>query len=128
VAFQYSQIVTAQAERLDAEQAQQIAELEAGRMSDDSDRTMWAAQRLLEIDAQRAALAQRANIMVAQQQAQPRGNAYGLTDDEIAVAKAAHSGGSVDERIRSYAEQKQRYQHMKATGAYDDTQGRVFKR
>ena len=67
--YDYSSIMTAQWQRLEAEAAEQAAELEAGRHAEDAARTNYAAQRILEIDAQRAALAHRANQYVAQQQA-----------------------------------------------------------
>jgi hypothetical protein len=123
--YDYSSIMQASAQRLDAQQAEMVAELEAGRMAEDADRTMYAATRLLEIDAQRVALAERANQYIARQQAQPKGNAYGLSDQELAIAKNSHSGGTVDERLREYASNKQRLQHMRATGQYRDDQGTV---
>jgi len=59
--FDYSSIMTAQAERIAADQARAAADLEAARLSDDSDGTMYAAGRILELDAQLAALNNRAN-------------------------------------------------------------------
>jgi hypothetical protein len=89
---------------------------------------MAAADRILAIDTMYNALAARANQYMAHQQAQPRGNAYGLSDDEIEVAKNSHSAGSVEDRIRDYAANKQKLAWMRQTGAYDDSQGKVFKR
>jgi hypothetical protein len=39
-----------------------------------------------------------------------------------------NSGGSEEDRIKSYAYQKQRLAHLRAIGVYDDSQGKVFKR
>ena len=125
--YDYSSIMNAQRERIEAEHAQQRAELEAARLRDDPDGTMYAATRILELDAQMNALASRAN-QFASQQARPQGNAHGLSDTEVEIAKKSHSGGSVEDRVKSYAEQKHRLAYLRSTGQYNDTQGSVFGR
>jgi hypothetical protein len=56
---------------------------------------------------------------------QPQRHPSGLSNEEIEVAKASHSGGTEEERIRSYAQQKAKLQHMRMTGEYRDDQGSV---
>ncbi|AWM07628.1 hypothetical protein [Bradyrhizobium symbiodeficiens] len=73
-----------------------------------------ASARELDIMAREASAAQ-----------QPRADAskYGLTPDEVAIARGMSSGDrnlSNDERERTYAEQKHRYQTMRANGTYRD--------
>ncbi len=63
-------------------------------------------------------------------QQMPRANAsrYGLSPDEVAIARGISGSDrnlSNDDRERMYAEQKARYQHMRATGEYRDDQGQV---
>jgi hypothetical protein len=126
MAYDYSSIMAAQWERLNEEAAQTAADLEAARQREDTNGTMYAAQRILQIDAERDALARRAN-QYAQQQAyaQQHSNRYGLSDQEIEVAKNSHGHGTVEERVAEYAANKQKYQHMRATGQYRDDQGTV---
>ena len=57
MAYTYDEILTAQFQRLATEQAQASADLEAARLQDDADAVMFSAGRVLEIDAQRNALA-----------------------------------------------------------------------
>lgn len=127
MAYDWSSILTAQAERIDSEQAEAAAQLEAARHREDASDVMHYSNRILDLDLQRNALAARANNFVAAQQAQPRGNAYGLSNEEIEIAKASHSGGTVQERIEEYARNKQKLQYMRATGEYRDDQGRVTR-
>jgi len=125
MAYTYEQILRSQYENIATEQAQQLAELEAGRLAEDAYRTTAAADRILELDKSREALDRRAQGYVASQQAQPQGNAYGLSNDEIEVAKNSHSAGTADERIEEYAKNKALYRHKRATGEYRDDQGTV---
>ena len=135
--YDYSSIMTAQWQRLDAEAAEQAAELEAGRHAEDPHRVNYAAQRILEIDAQRTALAHRANQFVAQQQAPIVGGDdlskrdrdlcrhYRLSPDDLAVAKGWTADDRIPDtqRIEEYLRNKQRYQHARASGEYRDDQG-----
>jgi len=121
MAYDYTQIMDAQWQRLQADAAEQVAELEAARHAEDADRTNYAAQRILEIDAQRAALASRATQYASQLQGQAhaaQANPYNLSLDEMEVAKTFTSDDrlSVNDRMRIYAEQKAKYQHARATG------------
>jgi hypothetical protein len=123
MAYDYFAIMQAQAERLEAESAATAADLEAARQREDTDGTMYAAQRLLELDAQYAALAQRANTYVSAQQTQAQRHPSGLSAAELEVAKNSHGYGTVEERIQDYVRNKQKLAHMRATGAYRDDQG-----
>jgi len=118
MAFSYEQILHAQYEGLNEEEAQAIYDLEAGRHAEDAHRTTKAAHRILEIDKAREALERRASGYAASQQ-QAQSNRFGLSRDELDVAKAS---GISDEQ---YAVNKNRMQQMKAAGYWD--QGRVFK-
>ena len=127
MAYDYQSIMQSQWERLESEGVQQAAELEAGRIAEDADRVHWAAQRILELDAQKNALAVRANQFAAQQRAEPRGNKYGLSHDEIEVARNFTTDPKLsnDDKEKLYAEQRNRYRHARATGAYRDDQGSI---
>ena len=123
--FNHDDVIKAQYETLAAERARAAGEYEAARLSDDGDGTMSASSRLLEIDARVAALDRVTNQYVRQQTQQPQGNRYGLSPTEVEVAHNSHSGGTREERERSYAEQKAKLQHMRQTGQYRDDQGTV---
>ena len=128
MAYSYEEILQAQAGRLQAEQAQASADLEAARLAGDPDGVNIAADRILQIDLQMNALGGRARQFYSAQQSQPQGNKYGLSADEIELARGVASGDrrmSNDERERLYAENKSRYQRMRATGEYRDDQGTV---
>ncbi len=112
MAINFEQILNTQAERIDREQAIATAELEAARLSMDPLGTNDAAQRVLQLDAERAALAGRANSYIQQRQMQPEQNKYGLSPDEIDHARIA----GVSEDV--YAAQKRKLAQMRATGEY----------
>ena len=103
-------VIVSQAQNLDSERAQMIAELEAGRLSDDAYRTTEAARWICQIDIGRRQLNNYANELVHQQQQQPRGNQFGLSQDEVEVA--AISGISEEQ----YARNKHRMEVMKGQG------------
>lgn len=125
MAYSYEQILRSQYEGKAADRQMAVAELEAARVAEDPSATMIAADRILEIDKSVSALNVIANQYVASQRAQPQGNAHGLSNEEVEVAKASHSAGTAEERIEEYARNKQRYQHMRQTGQYRDDQGSV---
>lgn len=86
----------------------------------------YAAERILNLDLQRQALAARAqSYMTAQTVRQMDGNKYGLSQDELDVANSSFSDLPPEERQRIYAENRARYQHLRATGQYRDDQGSV---
>jgi hypothetical protein len=125
MAYSYEDILKSQYEQKAADRAQALADLEAARIKEDAFDTMNAADRIVEIDKSVSALDRIANQYVQQSQAQPRGNKWNLSNEEMEVAKASHSSGTAEERIEDYARNKQRYQHARATGAYRDDQGSV---
>ena len=127
MAFQHEDVIAAQALNLENERVQALAEYEAGRVNNDNYGCMAAANRILEIDAKRDALDRIASNYLAGQQRQQsqQSNRFGLSNDELAVAENSHSSGTRDQRIEQYARNKQRLQHMRATGAYRDDQGTV---
>lgn len=54
-------------------------------------------------------------------------NAHGLSDQEVEVAKnwTGDNHMTADDKLRIYAENKARYQRMRASGEYRDDQGTV---
>lgn len=130
MAFEHEAIIKAQFQRLTADRAQAFAELEANRNAEDGASTMYAAERVLEVDAKLAALDNIANRMVASQQQQQQVNRYGLSPDEVGIAHTIAGNDaslSKDDREKVYAQQKQKLRYLRATGAYSDGQGSVFK-
>jgi hypothetical protein len=55
---------------------------------------------------------------------------YGLDANRLAVAKGWTNDESLSDeaKIQSYLANEQRYRHMRQTGEYDDSQGKMFKR
>jgi hypothetical protein len=127
MAYSYEDIIRSQYEAKAAERAQALADLEAARLNENPTDTMAAADRIVEIDKSVGALDRIANQFVASQQAQPQGNRWNLSNEEVEVAKASHSAGTPDERIEEYARNKQRYRQMRQSGAYRDDQGTVSR-
>jgi hypothetical protein len=128
MAYDHADVIKAQYDRLTSERARAAGDYESARIDEDSHGVMSAADRIVEIDARIGALGQIANNYVAgQQRAQPT-NKYGLSRDEVAVARSNGSGDprlTNDDRDRIYAEQKSRYQQMRRDGSYRDDQGSV---
>jgi hypothetical protein len=128
VAYTHEDVIRAQYDRLTSERARAAGDYESARIDEDVHGVMSAADRIVEIDARIGALGQIANNYIAgQQRAQPT-NKYGLSRDEIAIARGNGSGDprlTNDDRDRIYAEQKSRYQRMRSTGEYRDDQGTV---
>lgn len=110
--FSYDDILRSQHDRINAQQASASADLEAARLADDAYMVQDAADRILQLDAQRMALNARANQYVAAQQI-PAGNKYRLSQDELDVARNSNTDLPKEERERIYFENKQRYQHAR---------------
>ena len=130
MAYSYAQILESQYESIDSEQSQAVADLEAARLAEDAWRTTNAANRILELDKTREALDRRAQGFVASQQAaQQGGNRFGLSETERSVAHNSFTAYDMtkEQKEELYARNRQKYQHMKATGQYSVDQGRVFK-
>jgi hypothetical protein len=117
--FEHDQVIRAQFDRLAAERARVYGEYEAGRLNEDADTTMYAADKITEIDAKIGALNQIVSNFVAGQQRAAPANKYGLNKDELDVAKIS---GISDEQ---YARNKSKMESMKQQGYW--SQGRVFK-
>lgn len=129
--FDHRDVILAQHNKLIAERARIVGQYEEARLSEDADGVMLAADRITEIDAKFGALNQIANHYVAgQQQAQPS-NRYGLSKDEVDIARGIASGDpklTNDDREKLYSEQKSKYQRQRASGEYRDDQGTVVRR
>jgi hypothetical protein len=128
VPYNHEDVITAQFNKLTAERARAVGEYEEARIGEYADAVMYAADRITEIDAKIGALNQIANNFVTGQQRQQPQNKYGLNKDEQDIARGLASGDrsmSDEDRQRVYAEQKAKYQRMRATGEYRDDQGSV---
>lgn len=122
MAFSHQDVIKAQAEQLAATRAEAVGQYEAGRLQEDADVTMAAANAIIEADAKLQALGTIARQLQAseqQLQQQPRGSQFGLNHAEQEVAKI--SGISEE----TYARNKQRMHQMKGEGYW--SQGKVFK-
>jgi hypothetical protein len=125
VAYQHEHVIRAQYEQLAAERAEVLAQYESARINEDGSSTMFAADRLLEVDQKRAALDRIANNYVASQQ-QPQGNQFGLNQDELDIANGIAGGDQTitnEQRQRAYAQNKERLRYLRQTGQYRDDQG-----
>jgi hypothetical protein len=138
--FEHDQVVSAQFQQLAAERARALGEYEASRLSDDADRTMIAADRILDADAKLQALERVANKLATSQQPAPLPGSddlshrdvslarhYGLTAQELGAAKSwtADSSMTDEAKVRSYVDNRQRLRQMRASGEYRDDQGVV---
>ena len=119
MAFQYDQVLQHQYERIEIAHAQALAELEAGRVSEDVDRINAASDRILDLDKTRAALDQRTSQYVASRQSQPQ-RPFGLSDEQVEIAINSHSHGTREDRIAEYARNTQRYRALRASGYRDE--------
>ena len=127
MAYEYESIIKAQYETIAQQRAQASADLEAARLAEDSYNVMDSANRIVDADMRRAQVDQIANQYVASQQ-RPRGNQFGLSDDEVSIARGISGGDSSltnTDRERIYAENRNKLRHMRATGEYRDDQGSV---
>jgi hypothetical protein len=126
MAFEHRSVIQAQAERIAADRAEAVARYESGRISENEYETMDAANAILELDQKAAALDRIAQTFVNQQN-QPRGNQFGLNQDEVDIANGiAGSDKTItnEQRQQAYAANKQRLRQMRANGSYRDDQGR----
>jgi hypothetical protein len=126
MAYEHRAVIEAQYQRLAADRAEAVARYESGRISENEYEVMDSANAILELDTKRTMLDNIAQNYVASQQ-QPRGNQFGLNDDEVTIANGTASADktiSNEERQRAYAFHKDRLRHMRATGQYRDDQGR----
>jgi hypothetical protein len=107
-----------------------VAEFQQAKLAGDEQVMVDAANRIASFRSAQQQIPLMYQEAVNPAPAAPPVNKYGLTEAEAEVAKNfTHDPGlSVDDKMRTYAEQKTRYRHMRATGEYDDSQGRVFKR
>jgi hypothetical protein len=145
LSYDYSSIMASQAQRIESELATAAAELEAARHREDAYGVNDAADRILQLDAQRAALAQRANSFAAAQSPTSipgtenlsRADAalvgkyqrYGITADNLQVAKGWTGDAHMtdDQKIESYLVNQQKYRQARASGEYRDDQGKVTR-
>jgi hypothetical protein len=119
--YDYETIINAQFQNLAAEKARALADLEASRLSDDPHGTMAAASRILDTDQRLERLDRYASDYVAQRERTPQGNRFGLSQDELDIAKSC---GQSDEE---YARNKETLRRKRMSGEYRDDQGRVTR-
>ena len=126
--YEHDQVIRAQYNRLAAERARAHGDYEAARLDEDADATMYAADRIVECDAKLGALNQIANTYIAGQSRAQAANKYGLSKDEVEVAHGFARGDRTmtnEQREATYAQNKDKLRHMRATGQYRDDQGVV---
>jgi hypothetical protein len=106
----YADIIVQQHQRLVAEQAHAVAEMEAGRLSYDQNRVDQAADTILQIKTKLRELGDLANDHVARQQQAPQQIPYGLRAEHVEAAQTC--GVSLED----YARGLQRYEAEKRAG------------
>jgi hypothetical protein len=142
MAFTYEDTLKDQWQILEAERAEALAEYERARTSEDALGVREAGRAILRIDNEKAQLAQVANRLVARQQPPAMAGSdemsrrdvdlarkYGLTSQEVSIAKGWTSTASMSDeaKIESYLEQRQKYRQARADGSYRDDQGRMTR-
>jgi len=103
------------------------AEYQQAALAEDVDGMAAAAQQMAALRASMRELNSMASEYVATQRQATPSNRYGLSEDEVAIARNWTSDNrmSEDEKLRTYAEQRQRYRQARADGSYRDDQGTV---
>jgi hypothetical protein len=131
MAWDYSQTLAAKWQQNEVERSRALAEIDAAHVNEDWQSLEFATDRLRSAENEAAWLSQKARNLQHQQQraqAQQPSNKWGLSRAEEEVALAAIQDRadvrlSREQKLQSYAQQKQRYQQMRASGAYSDGQG-----
>ena len=124
MAYRHDDVIKAKSEQLQADYAEANAQYESARVSEDGHGVMAASDRMLEIEHKMNSLGRIAQTYVASQQ-QPVQRPFGLSDQELEIARNSHSNGTPDERVAEYAKNKNKLQNMRASGQYRDDQGSV---
>jgi hypothetical protein len=141
LAYSYEQILRAQYEVAEAENASASAALEDARLREDPNDVQLAVDRLVANNNTITQLNQAAMTMQRQQQPQrqPAGfgddirrdhvelaRQYGLDANEIGVAVGWTSDPMMSDevKVKRYCENKHRLRQMRADGSYRDDQGR----
>jgi hypothetical protein len=111
------------------------AEYRQAQLAEDTDGMASAAMRMAGLEATVEKFNNMANRAMNPQPGPMPTNRYGLTPDEVEVAK--NSFGAIrdrdghlvdlsdDQKFEIYARNKARYRHMRQTGEYRDDQGQV---
>jgi uncharacterized coiled-coil protein SlyX len=117
---------------------QELAAYRQAELAGDVDEMARAAQQMAGLRASMRELNNMASEAVAMRQPPPMPGSedlprrdadlcrkYGVSPNELGVAKNWTSNPSLsdEDKVRGYVENRQRYQHMRATGAYRDDQG-----
>jgi hypothetical protein len=140
VAYSYEQILAAQYEVAQAENASASAALEDARLREDPHDVQAAVDRLIANNNAVQQLNQAAMTMQRQQQPQPAAGfgddvrrdhvalaqQYGLDANEIGVAVGWTTDPMISDevKVKRYVENRQRYRKARADGSYRDDQGR----
>jgi hypothetical protein len=132
MAYDYSAIIVAQGDRLQAQRQRALRDLETARLDEDTTAVHYAADEILKIDGDIARLEQIATGYMHQQQAQQyqqQANRWGLSEEEKSVAEASFPDRadmpkmSTDDKHRVYAEQRYKHRAMVANGSYGGSAG-----
>ncbi|CCE11729.1 hypothetical protein BRAS3843_770027 [Bradyrhizobium sp. STM 3843] len=135
MSWSYSDIVNYQRERLEQERAESLAMLESGRLNEDAALVNTASDALLRIDRDAAQVQRYAANLARQEQQQQyaaASNKFGLTRSEQEIAEAAIPDRddvrlTKEQKHEAYYLNKQKLARMRASGEYDDSQGKVFR-
>ena len=84
-----------------------------------------ASQNLAALRVQRSEYVSMSNQHAASMRPARGASRYGLSPIEVEIAHNSHSGGSKEDREKSYAENRDRLRRMRASGEYSDSQGSV---
>jgi hypothetical protein len=105
-----------------------ISDYHLGQSTGDTDLAAEAAVRMAGLEATAREFHGLANRAASPQGAAPV-DKYGLTESERAIAKnwTSDPNISTEDRLRTYSQQKARYQQARASGEYRDDQGRVTR-
>jgi hypothetical protein len=142
MAYSYEEVLSAQATRIDDEQAEAVALLESARRAEDAGSVNLWADKILELDAKRQHLFERARAYAQPAQAREMPGAedlsradaalaakYRLSAGDLAIAKNWTTAGDLTEeqKVATYVQNVNRLREERASGRYRDDRGRVTR-
>jgi hypothetical protein len=99
MAYEYKEIMQAAVERLQMQQAEAVAELEAARLAGDPERTMHATDTILDLDARFDRLNARANQMMQPAPQMPGEDQLSRRDADLCRRYGVSPGGFPSPRV-----------------------------
>jgi hypothetical protein len=129
MAYRYEDLMLAKGERIQAEKAAALADLEASRLREDAEGCDYAQSQILRLDSDYEKLCGYANRYMAQNQQRQPTNRFHLSETEREVAEASLPDRpdmpklTADQKHEIYYRNRDRLNRMKASGEYSTTQG-----